>query len=174
MRSTIAVIAGLAAFANAQAYPYPVNATSTPPPAKYSTPVPVYPVSSAPAPYVTTSVVYGISTYCAGPTTLTYGQKTYTVKYATTLIDTSCSYTTTYKVTPPCPTPTPVKPTSTPCPPPAYTPVAPPKYSTPAPPKNVTYPTASKPAPPAQWTGAANAQAGVGFMAVVGAVAAFL
>jgi hypothetical protein len=192
MRS-FAVIAGLAAAVNAAAvYPPTYNTTSVAPPT-YKTseapaypayPVsskaaeyPAYPVSSPagyypeqPSYYTTTKVVYGLTTYCAEPTTVVYGKKTYTVKSATTLIDDDCEYTTTYVVKP---TPTPAKPTYAP---PVYSQAPPPVY----PSKNATvpvYPTgvkpsSTKPATP-EFTGAA-AQAGVGLMAVIGAAVAFL
>lgn len=199
MRS-FAVVTGLVAAANAAAYGYPAyNTTSVAPPAyvaSSSAPAyPVYPVassskapeypaypvasSSAPAypvypvatPVYSTKVVTGVSTVCNEPTTITYGTKTYTVKSSTTIIDKTYAYTTTYEVKP---TPTPAKPTS----------VAPPAGYSSAPPapiypsaKNATtpYPTGVKPSKPAtpEFTGAA-AQAGVGLMAVAGALAAFL
>ncbi|KAH7363712.1 hypothetical protein BKA66DRAFT_573407 [Pyrenochaeta sp. MPI-SDFR-AT-0127] len=196
MRS-FAVIAGFAAAANAYAYGYPAyNTTSVAPPTYETSKAPEYPAypesskapeypaypesSKAPeypsypeAPaYTTTKVVTGLTTVCPEPTTVTYGHKTYTVKSSTTLIDDDCEYTTTYEVKP---TPTPVKPTGH---------YAPPAYSSappvvPYPSKNATtpYPTgvkpsSTKPVTP-EFTGAA-AQAGVGLMAVIGAVAAFL
>lgn len=98
MRS-FAVIAGFAAAANAYAYGYPAyNTTSVAPPAYESTPAPEYPSypesSKAPeypsypesskAPeypsypeepaYTTTKVVYGLTTVCPEPTTVTYGK----------------------------------------------------------------------------------------------------
>lgn len=48
----------------------------------------------------TTEVVDTITTYCPGPTTLTYGDKTYTVTEATTLTITDCSCTLTHPVYP--------------------------------------------------------------------------
>jgi hypothetical protein len=192
MRS-FAVFAGLAAAANAAAvYPPTYNTTSVAPPTYETSEAPAYPaypvsskapeypsypVSSQPAEYypeqpyyTTTKVLYGLTTYCPEPTTVVYGKKTYTVKTATTIIDDDCEYTTTYVVKP---TPTPVKPTYAP---PVYSSQPPAVY----PSKNATapvYPTgvkpsSTKPATP-EFTGAA-AQAGVGLMAVIGAVAAFL
>ena len=38
-------------------------------------------------PYYTTKVVYGLSTYCPEPTVLTYGYKTYTVKYLGNVVE---------------------------------------------------------------------------------------
>ncbi|OAL45020.1 hypothetical protein IQ07DRAFT_591862 [Pyrenochaeta sp. DS3sAY3a] len=190
MRS-FAVVAGFAAAANAYAYGYPpaYNTTSVAPPTYETSSAPVYPSypesskapeypsypesSKAPAypeypSYTTTEVKYGLTTVCPEPTTVTYGTKTYTVKSSTTIIDEDCEYTTTYEVKP---TPSAAYPTYTP---PAYTPKEP-VYPT----KNATtpYPTgvkpsSTKPTTP-EFTGAA-AQAGVGLLAVVGAMAAFL
>lgn len=192
MRS-LAVLAGFAAYANAAAYGYPAYNTTSVAPPTYKTseapaypayPVsskapeyPEYPVSSKAAypeypeypSYTTTKVIYGLTTYCPEPTTITYGYKTYTIKSSTTLIDNDCEYTTTYVVKP---TPTPAKPTYTP---PVYN-SQPPVY----PSKNATapvYPTgvkpsSTKPSTP-EFTGAAG-KAGVGIMAVVGAMAVFL
>ena len=194
MRS-FAVIAGLAASANAYAYGYPaVNETSSAPsyPA-VSTPAgyPVYnaPSSSAPAygaypvsskapeyPSYTTTTVKGLTTVCPEPTTVTYGTKTYTVTKSTTLVDDDCEYTTTVPVKP---HPTPVKPSSAypvkpsaPAPPPVA-PVYPSKNGTaPTYPVATGTPTSTKPAP-SQFTGAA-AQTGAAMLAIAGALAAFL
>lgn len=202
MRS-FAVIAGLAASANAYAYGYPAyNETSSAPsypavstPAGYpvygapsSAPV-GYPVASSPAGYpvsskapeypsYTTTTVKGLTTVCPEPTTLKVGTKTYTVTKSTTIVDNDCEYTTTVPVKP---TPTPVKPSSAPAPvkpssapaPPPVVPVYPSKNGT-AP----TYPVAtgtptSTKPAPSQFTGAA-AQTGAAMLAIVGAVAAFL
>jgi hypothetical protein len=198
MRS-FAVIAGLAASANAYAYGYPAYNETAPSSAPVyeaaSTPAayPVssaaaYPVSSAAAypvssaveyPSYTTKVVTGLTTVCAEPTTISVGTKTYTVTSSTTIVDEDCEYTTTV----------PVHPTSAPA---AATSGHPTKPSVVAPPvvpypsKNGTAPTypagtaapapsasATKSAPPSQFTGAA-VQAGAGFMAIVAAAAAFL
>lgn len=185
MRS-FAVVASFAAAANAYAQGYgyeaPANMTSSAM-AEYpvSSPPAGYPVASSSAPsyeavsskvpehpVYTTKIVTGLTTVCPEPTTVTYGHKTYTVKSSTTLIDDDCEYTTTYEVKP---TPSAAYPTYTP---PAYTPKEP-VYPT----KNATtpYPTgvkpsSTKPTTP-EFTGAA-AQAGVGLLAVVGAMAAFL
>ncbi|KAH7263467.1 hypothetical protein BKA59DRAFT_506483 [Fusarium tricinctum] len=61
--------------------------------------------------HYTTEVVTATTTYCPGPTTLTYGDKTYTVTEATTLTVTDCSFTVTH----------PVKPTKPVLPPVVYT-----------------------------------------------------
>jgi len=186
MRS-FAVIAGLAAAANAAAVYPAYNTTSVAPPTYKTSEAPAYPaypVSSKPAEYypeypsyTTTKVLHGLTTVCPEPTTVTYGKKTYTIKSSTTLIDEDCEYTTTYVVKP---TPSAVKPTYAP---PVYS-SQPAVYSSqPAvvyPSKNATAPvyptgvkpTSTKPSTP-EFTGAA-AQAGVGLMAVIGAVAAFL
>lgn len=132
--------------------------------------------------YTTTKVVYGLSTVCPEPTTVTYGTKTYTVTKSTTIVDKDCEYTTTYAVKP---TPSAYKPVYSAAKPSSAVPV----YSVPAvvpypsASKNATVPvystgyakptaSVSKPAYP-EFTGAA-AQAGVGLMAVAGALAAFL
>lgn len=196
MRS-FAVIAGLAASANAYAYGYPAyNETSSAPayPA-VSTPAgyPVYgaPSSSAPAygaypvsskaaeyPSYTTTTVKGLTTVCPEPTTLKVGTKTYTVTKSTTIVDDDCEYTTTVPVKP---TPTPVKPSSVPAPVKPSSAVAPPPVHPVYPSKNGTAPTypvatgtptSTKPAP-SQFTGAA-AQTGAAMLAIVGAMAAFL
>jgi len=195
MRS-FAVIAGLAAAANAQ-YGYgaaPVNSTSVAP-AYGASSAPAYAVSSAPvvyatpSSYVTTKVISGLSVACSTPATLTYGSKTYTVKGPTTIIDTACVYTPSSMVKP---TPTPVYATSAgvwassgvpakswSAAVPAGSSVAPVVPYPSAAGKNGTTPYAtgakasSTTGSPAQYTGAA-AQAGVGLMAVIGAVAAFL
>lgn len=199
MRS-FAVIAGLAAAVNAHAVAYPeasavvvssalpaypvspvVESKATPTPAAVTE---AYPVSSEAAAY-TTKVITGLSTVCES-TTITAGGKTYTVSSSTTLIDNDCVITTSYLAAPtPAVVPTPAAASS------ANTHYAPPVYSQ-APPAHVPYPSAgngtapyptgAKPAPSAsatkpstpQFTGAAAAQAGVGLMAVIGAVAAFL
>jgi hypothetical protein len=199
MRS-FAVIAGLAASANAYAYGYPAyNETSSAAPAypAVSTPAgypaypaassspagyaPAYPVSSKAAEYpsypayTTTTTVKGLTTYCSESTTLSVGTKTYVVTKPTTIIDDDCEYTTTVVVKP---TPTPAKPTGG-KPPVKPSEVAPPVV--PYPSKNGTVPTypvatgtptSTKPAP-SQFTGAA-AQTGAAMLAIVGAVAAFL
>ncbi|KAL6707826.1 hypothetical protein ACN47E_003726 [Coniothyrium glycines] len=138
------------------------------------------PYSSA-VPYTTTKVVYGLTTYCPEPTTVTYGSKTYTVSSSTTLVDDDCEYTTTYEVKP---TPSAVKT-------PVHSEYAPPKYSSAAvhyssapypvvskPAGNTTYPTATgahpsstKPATP-EFTGAAG-KTTAGLLAVAGAAVAF-
>ncbi|KAF1916414.1 hypothetical protein BDU57DRAFT_230942 [Ampelomyces quisqualis] len=194
MRS-FAVIAGLAASANAYAYGYPAyNETSSAPsypavstPAGY--PVDGAPSSSAPAygaysvsskapeyPSYATTTIKGLTTVCPEPTTLKVGSKTYTVTKSTTIIDDDCEYTTTVPVKP---TPTPVKPISVPAPvkpssapaPPPVAPVYPSKNGTaPTYPVATGTPTSTKPAP-SQFTGAA-AQTGAAMLAIVGAVAA--
>lgn len=193
MRS-FAVI-GFAASASAMAYGYPeaVNSTSvvapvygasTPAgypvstPAAYPVSTPAaYPVSSE-APKYETKTVTGLTTVCPGSTTLTVGTKTYTVTKSTTIIDEDCEYTTTIPVHP---TPAPGK-SSVPAVP-AY-PSSVPAVGTPNvpyPSKNVTVPTypagtaapsSTKPSP-SQFTGAA-AQSGAAFLAIAGALAAFL
>ena len=162
------------------AYPaYPAESSEAPEYPSYSasSAAPAYPE------YTTTSVVTGLTTVCPEATTLTYGTKTYTVTESTTLVDEDCEYTTTYEVKP---TPSAAYPTSVPAGKPGATHYAPPAYSS-APPAQVPYPSAgngttayptgvspsgTKPATP-EFTGAA-AQAGVGLLAVIGAVAAFL
>ncbi|KAF2631812.1 hypothetical protein BU25DRAFT_488355 [Macroventuria anomochaeta] len=153
-----------------------------------------YPVSSAPGypvasssvkyeeyPVTSTKVVKETTFVCATPTVVTYEEKTYSVTKATTL--TVSSYTTTVVKT--TKTPEAEKPSSKPQTP-VYSasipPVAP--SHAPYPSKNATvphsapqgtatgYPTSTKPSTP-EFTGAA-AQAGVGLLAVVGALAAFL
>jgi len=191
---SFAVIVGFAATASAAAYGYPAyNSSSVAPPTYqtssavaypvYSASKPAYPVSSSMAypeypSYTTTKVVTGLTTVCPEPTTVTYGSKTYTVKSSTTIIDNDCEYTTTYAVKP---TPSASASKAIYTPPAAYS-SAPPAPMYPSAPQgsNATavYPTgampsATKPTSPAQFTGAAG-QAGVGLMAVIGAVAAFL
>lgn len=144
-----------------------------------------YPASSSSAKYeeypvTSTKVVEETTFVCPTPTIVTYEEQTYTVTEATTL--TVSSYTTTVVKT--TKTPEAEKPSSkheTP----VYStvpPVAP--THAPYPSKNATvphsvpqgtatgYPTSTKPSTP-EFTGAA-AQAGVGLLAVVGALAAFL
>lgn len=187
---SFAVVAGLAAAANAHAVAYPAASSIVLPAPVYAassavaslaTPAPVY-AASSPAPSAaqyTTQVIKGLTTVCES-TTLTYGSKTYTVSSSTTLIDEDCEITTSYPVVKP--TPVAASSTSTLCTTPAYVPSA--SAAIPYPSAgNATVPhatgavpvpvTASKPSAP-QFTGAAAAQAGVGLMAVVGAVAAFL
>jgi hypothetical protein len=183
MRS-FAIVAGLAASANAYAYGYPAyNETSTAPVYAASTPAAynaypaasssapaynAYPVSSAPA-YTTTYPVKGLTTVCSEATSFSVGTKTYVVTKPTTIIDEDCEYTTTQVVKPTPVVPAPGKPSV----------VVPPVV--PYPSKNGTAPTyaaptgtpsSTKPSTP-QFTGAA-AQAGVGMLAIFGAVAAFL
>lgn len=112
MRS-FAVVAGFAAAANAMAYGYPAqNTTSVPSYPAVSTPAGYVAVSSAAGyPAYTTTTVKGLTTVCNGPTTISVGTKTYTVTKATTLVDNDCTYTTTVPVKP---TPTPVKPSTAP------------------------------------------------------------
>lgn len=189
MRS-FAVIAGLAAAANAYAYGYPAqNSTSVAPPSYETSKAPAYPVSSQPAygaypvssapgyavsapPTYTTTTVKGLTTVCEGPTTISVGTKTYTVTKSTTLIDDDCVYTTSYPVKP---TPVVGKP-SVPVVPvistPAVVPYPSKNATVPTYPVGTAAPTSSKPAPP-QFTGAA-AQTGAAMLAIVGAVAAFL
>ncbi|KAI8938977.1 hypothetical protein NX059_004821 [Plenodomus lindquistii] len=151
---------------------YPVASPSSKAPeypvANPSSKAPEYPVAS------TTKIVTGLTTVCPEPTTITYGTKTITVSKSTTLVIPDITMTTVY----------PVKPT-------AHVPVysqAPPAHSSgavvPYPSQNATVPaytppastgvkpSGTKPATP-EFTGAA-AQAGVGLLAVVGAIAAFL
>jgi hypothetical protein len=183
MRS-FAVI-GFAASASAMAYGYPeaVNSTSvaapvygasTPAGYPVSTPA-AYPVSSE-APKYETKTVTGLTTVCPGSTTLTVGTKTYTVTKSTTIIDEDCEYTTTIPVKP---TPAPGKPSAVPAYPSSIPAVGTPNV--PYPSKNVTIPTypagtaapsSTKPSP-SQFTGAA-AQSGAAFLAIAGALAAFL
>lgn len=146
---------------------------------------PVYPASSKTPehPVYTTQIVTGVTTVCPEPTTVTYGTKTYVVSKSTTITDNEYSYTTSYLVHP-----TPAAHESYPAEKPSETHYAPPAYTS-APPAHVPYPSAgngsvvyptagkpsasvTKPSTP-EFTGAA-AQAGVGLLAVVGAVAAFL
>ncbi|KAF9696321.1 hypothetical protein EKO04_005324 [Ascochyta lentis] len=197
MRS-FAVLA-MAASASAYAYNPTYNvsssavesyAVSTP---AYAASTPVYAASSAPAypvasssakyeeyPVTSTKVVEETTFVCPEPTVVTYEEKTYSVTKATTL--TVSSYTTTVVKT--THTPEAEKPSSkaqTPVYSASVPPVAP--SHAPYPSKNVTvstapqgtatgYPTSTKPSTP-EFTGAA-AQAGVGLLAVVGALAAFL
>jgi hypothetical protein len=178
MRS-FAIIAGLAVSANAYAYGYPASNETT---SAYN----AYPAASSPAAYTTTTaVVTGLTTVCSEATSFAVGTKTYVVTKPTTIIDEECEYTTTAVVKP---TPAAVKPSS-------YAPVVPsvsapaagkpsmPAPVVPYPSKNGTAPTyaaptgtaapsSTKPSSP-QFTGAA-AQAGVGMLAIFGAVAAFL
>jgi hypothetical protein len=190
MRS-FAIVAGLAASANAYAYGYPAyNETSTAPVYAASTPAayaassaPAYVASSAPA-YTTTYPVKGLTTVCSEATSFSVGTKTYVVTKPTTIIDEDCEYTTTQVVKPTPVAPAPGKPTSavgTPAVPAPGKPsvVVPPVV--PYPSKNGTAPTYAAPTgtpsstkpPTSQFTGAA-AQAGVGMLAIFGAVAAFL
>lgn len=177
------------------AYPeYPAASSS----AKYEASTPVYsqgyPASSSAAysvasssakyveyPITSTKIVQETTFVCPTPTVVTYEDKTYSVTKATTL--TVSSYTTTVVKT--TQTPEAEKPSSKPVTP-VYGTSAPPAVHTyaPYPSKNATaphsapqgtatgYPTSTKPSTP-EFTGAA-AQAGVGFLAVVGAIAAFL
>lgn len=202
MRS-FAIVAGLAASANAYAYGYPAyNETSTAPvyaastPAGYVASTPAgynaypaasssapgynaYPVSSAPPAYTTTYPVKGLTTVCSEATSFSVGTKTYVVTKPTTIIDEDCEYTTTEVVKPTPYVPAPGKPTPVVPAPGKPSMVAPPVV--PYPSKNGTAPTyaaptgtpsSTKPSTP-QFTGAA-AQAGVGMLAIFGAVAAFL
>jgi len=187
---SFAVIAGLAAAANAHAVAYPVASSVVPSVPAYaassaveskSTPAPVYVASSA-APSTaqyTTSVIKGLTTVCES-TTLTYGTKTYTISSSTTLIDEDCEITTSYPVVKP--TPVAASSANTHYAPSAYTPAASAYVPYPSAGNGtVPHPTGAQPVPAsstkpstAQFTGAAAAQAGVGLMAVVGAFAAFL
>ncbi|KAL1609797.1 hypothetical protein SLS59_001308 [Nothophoma quercina] len=153
---------------------YPVSSSAGYPVASSSVKYVEYPVTS-------TKVVKETTFVCPTPTVVTYEEKTYSVTKATTL--TVSSYTTTVVKT--TQTPEAQKPSSK-----AQTPVysasvpsvAP--SSAPYPSKNATvsysapqgtatgYPTTTKPSTP-EFTGAAT-QAGVGLLAVVGALAAFL
>jgi hypothetical protein len=189
MRS-FAVIAGLAASANAYAYSAQVNSTSTPSypatsspaayyPASSSVGYPVYGASSSAPSYYTTSTVKGLTTVC-GPTTLSVGTKTYTITKSTTLVDNECTYTTSYLVKP---TPAAVKSSSVYAVASSAAPVYP-VSSAPAPvypssnatapgyPAGTAAPTTAKPSP-SQFTGAAAHQTGAAMLAVVGALAAF-
>lgn len=186
---SFAVIAGLVASANAYAYGYPAQnettsavaypvASTTDAYAVISSAA-AYPASSAPVEY-TTKVVTGLTTECPEPTTISVGTKTYVVTSSTVIVDEDCEYTTSVPVhTTPAPEHSapagyPVKPSV----------VAPP--AVPYPSSNGTAPThpapagtaapsgsATKSAPPSQFTGAA-AQTGAGIMAIVAAAAAFL
>jgi hypothetical protein len=172
---------------------YPVASSS----AKYEASTPVYsqgyPVSSSAAysaasssakyvevPVTSTKVVSQTTYVCPEPTVVTYEEKTYSVTKATTL--TISSYTTTVVKT--TKTPEAEMPSSKPVAP-VYSASVPPVAPTyaPYPSKNATaphsapqgtatgaHPTSTK---PAEFTGAAS-QAGVGLLAVVGALAAFL
>ena len=172
---------------------YPASSSS----AKYEASTPVYsqgypvsssaayPVASSSAEYVeypvtSTKVVKETTYVCPTPTVVTYEQKTYSVTKATTL--TISSYTTTVVVTTKTPEAVSSKPVT-----PVYSASVPPVVPTyaPYPSKNATAtyvpphgtatgskPPSTKPATP-EFTGAA-AQAGVGLLAVVGALAAFL
>ncbi|KAJ4992538.1 hypothetical protein SVAN01_01921, partial [Stagonosporopsis vannaccii] len=164
---------------------YPVTSSS----AYYAASTPVYsveyPASSSSVKYeeypvTSTKVVPETTFVCPTPTVVTYEEKTYSVTEATTL--TISSYSTVVVKT--TKTPEAEKP-STKHETPVYStvpPVAP--THAPYPSKNATvphsvpqgtatgYPTTTKPSTP-EFTGAA-AQAGVGLLAVVGALAAFL
>jgi hypothetical protein len=192
MRS-FAIVAGLAASANAYAYGYPAyNETSSAAPAYPAASTPAgypeassaagysaYPVSSKAAEYpayTTTTTVKGLTTVCSEATSFSVGTKTYVVTKPTTIIDEDCEYTTAVVVKP---TPSAAKPIVSVPAPGKPSMVAPPVV--PYPSKNGTAPTypvatgtpsSTKPSTP-QFTGAA-AQAGVGMLAIVGAVAAFL
>jgi hypothetical protein len=185
MRS-FAVI-GFAASASAMAYGYPeaVNSTSVAAPVYgASTPVAAYPVSSE-APKYETKTYHALTTVCPEATTMTVGTKTYTVTSSTTIIDEDCEYTTTIPVHP---TPAPEHVSSPSVPEHASSVPAVPAYPTsvpaphvPYPSKNVTVPTypagtaapsSTKPAP-SEFTGAA-ATSGAAFLAIAGALAAFL
>lgn len=173
---------------------YPASSSS----AKYEASTPVYsqgyPVSSSAAyhvasssakyaeyPVTSTKVVKETTYVCPTPTIVTYEEKTYTVTKSTIL--SIPAYTTVVTVKP---TKTPEVVSSKPVAP-VYSASAPPVVPTyaPYPSKNATapissakgtatgsYPTSTKP-PTSEFTGAA-AQAGVGLLAVVGALAAFL
>ncbi|KAK2671973.1 Cell wall protein Sed1/Spi1 [Fusarium oxysporum f. sp. vasinfectum] len=140
--------------------------------------------------HYTTEVVTAITTYCPGATTLTYGDKTYTVTSETTLTITDCPCTVSYPVKPtkpvvphpvyttevitahPYPQPTPGKPGK-----PEYTAPAVPGKPTTAAPVPVPTGTATYPVPegtnPAVVTAAAGRIAPAGVLAVLGAIALF-
>lgn len=184
---SFAVIAGLVASANAYAYGYPAqNETTSAVAYPAISSAAAYPASSAPVEY-TTKVVTGLTTECPEPTTISVGTKTYVVTSSTVIVDEDCEYTTSVPVHP-----TPAPEHSAPAPEhsaPAGYPVKPSVVAPPAvpyPSSNGTAPThpapagtaapsgsATKSAPPSQFTGAA-AQTGAGIMAIVAAAAAFL
>jgi hypothetical protein len=116
MRS-FAIVAGLAASANAYAYGYPAyNETSSAAPAYPAASTPAgypeassaagysaYPVSSKAAEYpayTTTTTVKGLTTVCSEATSFSVGTKTYVVTKPTTIIDEDCEYTTAVVVKP--------------------------------------------------------------------------
>ncbi|KAL5113786.1 hypothetical protein ACEQ8H_008322 [Pleosporales sp. CAS-2024a] len=168
MRS-FAVIAGLAASANAAAYAYPGNYST---PVTYGASTPVSVASSTPVAY-TTQVITGLTTVCPTPTVLTYAGNTYTVKTSTTLVISDCVTTTSYPVSSAASTPAPAK--STPgaaqtsvvlIPYPSFNGTG---YT---PPAGTAPPSPTKSSPP-QFTGAA-AQNGAAFLAVAAGLAALL
>ncbi|KAF2746895.1 hypothetical protein M011DRAFT_468182 [Sporormia fimetaria CBS 119925] len=127
-------------------------------------------------PVYETVTVSEYTTYCPGPTEITQGTKTYTVTESTTLTITDCPCTITKTPEVPYPTETltpevPEYPTShvpqVPHYPTANSTVAPPPAGTGYP----SEPSAS--APSEEFPGAAS-QMGVGLLAVIGALAAFL
>ncbi|KAL6914390.1 hypothetical protein FSST1_012150 [Fusarium sambucinum] len=71
---------------------------------------PTKPIIPVPPPVYTTEVLTAITTYCPEPTTLTHGNKTYTVTEPTTLTITDCPCTVTKPQTEHYPQPTPGKP----------------------------------------------------------------
>jgi hypothetical protein len=180
MRFTIAaaaIVAGASAHEYGYGYPpaVPVNSTSV---ASYPADTPS---SSAYVPVVVTKTVSEYTSYCPGPTTITEGSSTYTVTEATTLTIPcgKCVITTTE--TPGYPTPTATITASS---------VEVPSYPSSEVPAPAPYPTAGNgtipssyptgtgavPAPsnpPTEFPGSAS-QMGVGMLAVVGAIAAFL
>ncbi|UPX09765.1 uncharacterized protein EKO05_0000448 [Ascochyta rabiei] len=161
----------------------PVYAASTPGYAASS--APAYPVASSSTKYeeypvTSTKVIQETTFVCPEPTVVTYEEKTYSVTKATTL--TVSSYTTTVVKTthtpeaqkPSSKVETPVYSASIPSVAPTHAPYPSSNATVPTAPQGTAtgYPTGTKPATP-EFTGAA-AQAGVGLLAVVGALAAFL
>ncbi|KAF4456516.1 putative SED1-abundant cell surface glycoprotein [Fusarium austroafricanum] len=126
----------------------------------------------------TTEVVTAVTTYCPEPTTLTYGNKTYTVTKPQTVTITDCHFTTTKPASEhPYPQPTPGKP-GKPGQPEGPKPTAPAQPGKPSGPVPVPgNPTTAYPPPegtnPAVVTAAAGRIAPAGILALIGAVALF-
>lgn len=121
-------------------------------------------VSAAPNGTVVTEVVTEYTTYCPEPTTLTHGDKTYTITEATTITlpcPTGCHVTKTLTSSPAAPT-VPAGNSSAPA--------APTKQPTAAPPA----PTTANPAPPAFTGAASQLVVSGGAMAAVFGIAAYL
>ncbi|KAF5023170.1 hypothetical protein F66182_4774 [Fusarium sp. NRRL 66182] len=132
----------------------------------------------------TTEVVTAVTTYCPEPTTLTYGNKTYTVTEPTTYTITDCHFTTTKPVnSAEYPHPTPGKPGKPEHPEQPHKPTgdAPhPTYSVPGKPEQPGKPETPVPtgeAPPSETAPVVTAAAGriapAGVLAFIGALALF-